>query len=120
MKNEYMKKGKLRQYLQNMDNFDYSDLPYKLGRLSSIAHGLNKIHKQGLIHRDFHAGNILGQDPYRCCITDLGLCRPVNEEDNGEIYGVLPYVAPEVLRGQPYTQDSDIYSFGIVSYEVLS
>ncbi|MCE8163182.1 MAG: serine/threonine-protein kinase [Candidatus Moeniiplasma glomeromycotorum] len=56
----------------------------------------------------------------KCYITDLGLCRPASETNNEKVFGVLPYIAPEVLRGRPYTQASDIYSFGIVAYEVLS
>jgi len=48
------------------------------------------------------------------------LCRPASEVEDGKIYGVLPYVAPEVLRGEKYTQSSDIYSFGMVAYEVLT
>ncbi|CAG8604608.1 11086_t:CDS:2, partial [Paraglomus occultum] len=55
-----------------------------------------------------------------CYISDLGLCRPVNETDNSKVYGVLPYIAPEVLRGEPYTQAADIYSFGMVATEVLT
>ncbi len=53
----------------------------------------------------------------------LGLCKPVNENSgrhNKNVYGVLPYVAPEVLRGKEYTQASDIYSFGIIIYEVFN
>ena len=49
------------------------------------------------------------------------LCRPVNkkhDKGNKNFYGVLPYVVPEVLRGKEYTQASDIYSFGIIMYEV--
>ncbi|CAI2161905.1 5556_t:CDS:2 [Funneliformis geosporum] len=54
-----------------------------------------------------------------CYITDLGLCRPASEKHNDKIYGVLPYIAPEVLKNQPYTQASDIYSLGIIAYELL-
>src|SRR6185437_3220863 len=39
---------------------------------------------------------------------------------NKKIYGVLPYVAPEVLRGKEYTQESDIYGFGIIAYEICT
>ena len=55
-----------------------------------------------------------------CRIADLGLCRPANEEDQGKIYGVLPYVAPEVVREEKYTQATDVYSFGIVAYELFA
>src|SRR5947199_10821560 len=53
-------------------------------------------------------------------ISDMGLCGEVGNTDETKIYGVLPYVAPEVLRGKLYTQAADIYSFGIVAYELLA
>jgi serine/threonine protein kinase len=90
--------------------------------------GLDVIHKQDLVHQDLHAGNILNQkteenDFIRAesLIADLGLSQPVNcQKKEGKIYGVLPYIAPEVLRGHPYTKASDIYSFGIIMYELLT
>ncbi|GBC39390.1 kinase-like domain-containing protein [Rhizophagus irregularis DAOM 181602=DAOM 197198] len=81
------------------------------------------IHDKGLIHHDFHCGNILN-DSLSVYITDLGLCQPVNvksyQNSNKKIYGVLPYVAPEVLRGKEYTQASDIYGYGIIAYEICT
>ncbi|POG58014.1 kinase-like domain-containing protein [Rhizophagus irregularis DAOM 181602=DAOM 197198] len=117
---EYAKEGSLRQYLNNIFNsIKWVD---KLNILQKIAQGLNSIHKKGLIHHDFHCGNILKDDDYTM-ITDLGLCRPANVKSSQnvyekKVYGVLPYVAPEVLRGGEYTQESDIYGFGIIAYEV--
>src|ERR1043165_1243921 len=48
----------------------------------------------------------------------MGLCGKVGNIDVTKIYGVMPYVAPEILRGNPYTQAADIYSFGIIMYFV--
>jgi|SRR6185369_10104096 len=74
-----------------------------------------------LVHRDLHPGNILfNLESKMSSITDFGLSRPVDEKDDGKVYGVLPYVAPEVLQDKPYTQASDIYSFGIMAYEIIS
>ncbi|CAI2170897.1 6840_t:CDS:2 [Funneliformis geosporum] len=54
----------------------------------------------------------------------MGLCKPADYKENkstkNSVYGVLPYTAPEILRGQHYTQSSDIYSFGMIMYEVVS
>src|SRR3954453_7386626 len=54
----------------------------------------------------------------------MGLCKPADynalETIKNHTYGVLPYIAPEILRGQNYTKASDIYSFGIIMYEVIS
>ena len=46
----------------------------------------------------------------------MGLCGEVDNTDKTKIYGVMPYVAPEVLRGIPYSQSADIYSFGMIMY----
>ncbi|GBC22487.2 kinase-like domain-containing protein [Rhizophagus irregularis DAOM 181602=DAOM 197198] len=93
----------------------------KLNSLQRIANGLEDIHSQGLIHHNIHCGNILNHDGY-IRITGLGLCRPANvkssQDEYKKVYGVLPYVAPEVLRVKEYTQESDIYGFGIIAYEV--
>ncbi|RGB38857.1 hypothetical protein C1646_755177 [Rhizophagus diaphanus] len=50
----------------------------------------------------------------------MGLCGEVGILDETKIYGVLPYVAPEVLRRKSYTQESDIYSFGMIMYFVAT
>ncbi|POG81951.1 uncharacterized protein OCT59_009488 [Rhizophagus irregularis] len=114
--------GSLRQHLDN--NFISLDWEKKSYSLHSIADGLKNIHSSGLAHRDFHCGNILSTFSETTFITDLGLCQPANvktsHDGNKKIYGVLPYVAPEVLRGKEYTQASDIYAFGIIAYEVCT
>ncbi|CAB5352518.1 unnamed protein product [Rhizophagus irregularis] len=85
----------------------------KLYILLDISSGLNGIHDKELIHRDLHVGNIV------CFargigITDMGFCKPANyDELEDKKYGVLPYMAPEILRGGNYTKASDIYSLGL-------
>ena len=110
---KYAENGSLRQYLNN--RFNSMDWNNKLDMLYQIARGLNQIHDNKLIHHDFHCGNILSQFGFLTCITDLGLCQPANanpsQNDEKNIYGILPYVAPEVLRRKEYTQASDIYGF---------
>jgi serine/threonine protein kinase len=53
-------------------------------------------------------------------IIDLGLCKPISDLRDSEIYGVLPYMAPEILRRKPYTPASDIYSFSMIMWEFTS
>src|ERR1043165_5851172 len=123
----YAENGSLRKHLNN--NFNSLSWNEKLDNLRFIATGLGIIHEKGLIHHDFHCGNILNKKhpiykTFRSVITDLGLCKPANEKPSPsgdkKIYGVLPYVAPEVLRGKRYTQKSDIYGFGIITYEMCT
>ena len=101
--------------------------------LKWIIGGLIKIHEKKMVHCDFHTGNILfgnnimfinnDEITYfrnHAYISDMGLCGEVGNVDATKIYGVMPYVAPEVLRGKPYTQAADIYSFGMVMYFVAT
>src|SRR2546421_3634141 len=75
-----------------------------------------------MVHRYFHIGNILIESSglTTSLISDMGLCGEVGNVDATKIYGVMPYVVPEVLRGKPYTQAADIYSFGMVMYFVAT
>ncbi|GBB89014.1 hypothetical protein RclHR1_15650002 [Rhizophagus clarus] len=69
---------------------------------------------------DLHDGNILISDNHNeLFIIDLGLSKPIsNLQDSdkkaNEIYGIVPYMAPEILRKKPYTKASDIYSFSMI------
>ncbi|GES74543.1 kinase-like domain-containing protein [Rhizophagus clarus] len=54
-------------------------------------------------------------------LRNFGLSGPASEQNSGDkIYGVLPYIAPEVLNGEPYTSSSDIYSLGVIMTELSS
>src|SRR5438552_1359240 len=92
----YASDGNLRHYLNN--SFNSMNWTKKLDILCDIINGLKNIHDNGLIHHDFHCSNILNDSGF---YTDLGLCQPANvnpsQNDEKKIYGVLPYVAPEVL-----------------------
>ena len=95
----------------------YNSSWYKdLRVLRDIINGLEKIHEKKMVHRDFHIGNILFNSGFYTYISDMGLCGEVGNIDPTKIYGVMPYVSPEVLRGKPYTEAADIYSFGMIMY----
>ncbi|RIB10545.1 kinase-like domain-containing protein, partial [Gigaspora rosea] len=116
---QYAKQGSLRKLLDNK----YNDLSWKhkINSLYYIAQGLAAIHKANLVHKDFHSGNIVNENMYSSYITDFGLCRPVSQDSSSKgIFGVLPYIAPEVLYGEKYTMKSDIYSFGIIMSEAFT
>ncbi|CAI2177624.1 14726_t:CDS:2 [Funneliformis geosporum] len=78
-----------------------------------------------IIHRDFHSGNILmkqyeNDNTKYIKIGDLGLSKSATEAADNETYGIIPYMAPEVLQGQKYTTASDIYSFGMIMWEYMT
>ncbi|GBB99709.1 hypothetical protein RclHR1_03600005 [Rhizophagus clarus] len=83
-----------------------------------IIDALYYIHKEKLIHRDLHSGNILySQLNDFWYISDLGFCGPADKSSTS-IYGNLPYIAPEVISGKEYTFKSDIYSIAMLMWEI--
>ncbi|RIA91540.1 kinase-like domain-containing protein, partial [Glomus cerebriforme] len=115
----YAKEGSLRKCLSNIVRFKWQN---KLQLLKNIILGLKVIHKSDLVHCDLHDGNILISDNYETYIIDLGLCKSINNlQDSTNINcGVLPYMAPELIRNEPYTLESDIYSFSMIMWEFTS
>jgi len=113
----YEPEGNLRDYLQN--NHSKLTLKDKIVILRDLCNSLYCIHEKDLIHCDLHSGNILIQAG--CCyITDLGLCGSVDDESSGKIYGIIPYIAPEVLKGGKNTKQSDVYSVGMLMWEMFA
>jgi serine/threonine protein kinase len=116
---EYAEGGNFNNYLnKNYENFDWLS---GLSVLTYIIEGLRKIHQKQMVHHNFHIGNILFMnDECNACISDMGLCRKIDDINETNIYGVMPYVAPEVLKEKSYTQAADIYSFGMIMYVVAT
>ncbi|GBC48512.2 kinase-like domain-containing protein [Rhizophagus irregularis DAOM 181602=DAOM 197198] len=108
----------LEKYLQQNNQ----ELTWKkrIQIVQHIIYALSRIHGENAIHRDLHSGNILflhlNQSFY---ISDLGFCGPANVPINGT-YGKLPYIAPEAIVGNKTTFESDIYSIGILMWEISS
>src|SRR5687767_9972363 len=106
---KYYENGSLRNYLLNESEISCQ---VKIDKLCDISNGLLNIHNSGKVHKDFHSGNILCDDGLY--IGDLGMCQLANNEEQlvkKGVHGVLPYIAPEVLRECRYTKAADIYSF---------
>ncbi|CAG8672683.1 28299_t:CDS:2 [Gigaspora margarita] len=113
--------GDLRDYLQkHYKTMSWKD---KIKVTWDISHDIQNIVENGSIHGDLHPGNILLLNCYMnndWLISDLGTCESVNESEKQEkeIMGVLPYMAPELLCGSRKTQESDIYSFGMIMWTI--
>ncbi|POG80482.1 kinase-like domain-containing protein, partial [Rhizophagus irregularis DAOM 181602=DAOM 197198] len=115
---DYANNGNLRENLTRMVKNNWNK---KLCMLYRIISGLSIIHEKNLIHCDLHDGNILNHNENMIYISDLGLCQPVKSFlKKYDIYGVIPFMAPEVLRGKSYTPASDIYSFSMIMWEFTS
>src|SRR5436309_335151 len=112
----YHREGNLRDYLQN--NHSKLTLKDRITIIRGLCHSLYDIHEKDLIHCDLHSGNMLIQAG-ACFITDLGLCGPVDDESSDKIYGIIPYIAPEIFQRKKNTKQSDVYSIGMLMWEIF-
>ena len=113
---DYAANGNLRDYLKS--NLRWIE---KIEILLFILSSLDHIHGRNYVHKNLHYGNIIKFYSGDMSITDLGLSQLINNSKSfniSNVCGVLPYIAPEVLDGKPYTFASDIYSFGIMMVEM--
>jgi serine/threonine-protein kinase len=103
------------------------------GLAIAIADAVGAAHEQGVTHRDLKPGNIMLRDDGHLKILDFGMARPVEQppvSDSSEVttttlptYGALegtiPYMSPEQVKGQSLDHRSDLFSLGVVFYEML-
>ncbi|GES99768.1 kinase-like domain-containing protein [Rhizophagus clarus] len=122
---EFQSGGNLRELIKK----NYSILNWKLiiKILNEISLGLTAIHNSDYCHKDFHSGNILNSihgDTINLFISDFGMCcaaeLPEQLSADKTLYGVLSFVAPEILRGEKFTKAADIYGFGMLMSEIIS
>jgi serine/threonine protein kinase len=118
----YYSSGDLIQYITK--DFYGIDWFKRLNILEYAINGLKDIHSVKIVHRDLHSGNIFfgSQDSFSTKIGDLGISKSATDStgDNNENYGIIPYMAPEIFQGQKYTAASDIYSFGMIMWELMT
>jgi serine/threonine-protein kinase len=114
-----------------IEGLSVKELLERKGRLSlqlasyiilESAKALNRLHKQGIVHRDLKPGNILLSHDGKIKLTDFGLAfSPAMPSITieGSILGTPAYMPPEQILGKPVDNRSDIYSLGILFYELL-
>lgn len=99
------------------------DLPLVQDYASQICAALHHAHSQGIIHRDIKPDNIIILKDGRVKVTDFGLARMTTQmtmTQAGMIMGTIGYMSPEQIRGERVDRRTDIFSVGIVIYEMLT
>lgn len=117
---EYAKGGSVRQFLTKRQN---RQVPLKLAikQALDVARGMAYVHGLGLIHRDLKSDNLLIFSDKSIKIADFGVARiEVQTEGMTPETGTYRWMAPEMIQHRPYTQKVDVYSFGIVLWELIT
>ncbi|MGH2537267.1 MAG: protein kinase domain-containing protein [Candidatus Promineifilaceae bacterium] len=131
---EHISGGNLRAHLsqlQNSQRFLPIGQSLKIG--IQLAEALDYAHRQGVVHRDVKPGNIIlkplqlpadeGGLPFRAILTDFGLVKLLEGEaitESGVTLGTPAYMSPEQCEGRSLDGRSDLYSLGVLLYELLS
>ncbi len=85
-----------------------------------VGHALSAVHAAGIVHRDVKARNVMREDRGRIVLMDFGTGRDRAKAGAGDLAGTPLYMAPEVLAGSAATQQSDIYSVGVLLYYLVT
>ena len=115
---EYIKGHTLRDVLK-----DKGALPPRLALalIDPVVEGLGAAHEAGLIHRDIKPENVLIADDGRIKLGDFGLARAISTSTStGALIGTVAYLSPELVLGRQADARSDIYSVGIMLYEMIT
>lgn len=117
---EYVKGHTLKDYIHTSAPLDEREI---IGLAIKLASALNAAHTSGVIHRDIKPENIILDPNGEPKITDFGIAHVSNEGTivrSDQIFGSLRYASPEQLKGNVVDERSDIYSLGIVLYEMAT
>jgi len=124
-----------RQYIvfEHVDGENLKELVQRTGRLPvrraielalAVADGLAFAHQQGLVHRDVKPQNVLLSREGDVKVTDFGIARSLEVErgvtQTGTVLGTGEYLAPEQASGKPVSPATDVYSLGVVLWEMLA
>jgi serine/threonine protein kinase len=120
---EYFELGDLRGELREGMSRERA-----LDVVAQVAHALEAIHSRGIIHRDLKPENIMRRRDGSVALADFGVAKSMLQQDNlvltqtrhGEVVGTPYYLSPEQVRGEGITPATDLYSLGVMLYEMLA
>ncbi|MGH3087032.1 MAG: protein kinase domain-containing protein, partial [Rubrobacteraceae bacterium] len=117
---EYLPGGTLKEIIEERGRLD----PRTAVEVAmEVAEALEEAHEQGIVHRDIKPQNVLVTERGDVKVADFGIARPASSNTlsrTGTVLGTASYMSPEQAMGERATPKSDLYSLGIVLYEMLT
>ena len=116
---EYVKGTDLKQLMQRQGRLD---IRFVVDIVAQIAEGLDYAHSKGVVHRDIKPANIIITADKQAKITDFGIARvdASNLTVEGQLLGTPNYMAPEQIQGKEVDHRADIFSLGVMLYEMIT
>ncbi|MGI5891644.1 MAG: Stk1 family PASTA domain-containing Ser/Thr kinase [Bacillota bacterium] len=119
---EFVEGESLKDYIKSMGTLSVND---SVNIMCQMLEGIGYAHEHGIIHRDIKSHNILLSVDGRVKVTDFGIAVGISDvtqtyTSSSKIMGSVQYISPEQVQGGNITEKSDIYSAGVVFYEMLT
>ncbi len=119
---EYIEGVSLEEVIREKKPFSLKE---KIKIIILTARALHYAHQRGVVHRDIKPANIMLHDDLQIKIMDFGIAKLSSKDamiktQPGIIFGTPSYMSPEHLSGEPLNKQTDIYSLGVLAYELLS
>ena len=117
---EYLEGENLHQLLKQRGKLEVGEA---VDIMEQVASGLAAAHREGIIHRDLKPGNIMRDKSGRVVVMDFGLARTFSGDGmtrTGAMLGTIEYMSPEQAQGKELKASSDIFTVGLILYELLS
>ena len=117
---EYLEGENLHQILKRQGKLEVAEA---ISIMEQAASGLAAAHREGIIHRDLKPGNIMRDKNGRVVVMDFGLARTFSGDGmtrTGAMLGTIEYMSPEQAQGKDVKASSDVFTFGLILYELLA
>ena len=115
---EYIEGITLKSYIERKGRLNFKEV---LSIAIQVGRGIQAAHEKGIIHRDIKPQNVIISKEGKVKVTDFGIAKAVTSNTiNAEVMGSVHYTSPEQARNGLVNQQTDIYSLGIVMYEMIT